>query len=98
MAPPAPADTIAALATMLPSSAFNVETPGCAPPVPHSDRKPSGAGGTTVAFNEYALADDGMFHALLWTGTVRACAAARIGPPKVPTVPRVSMIRHGVTA
>ena len=54
-APPVPEGTSAAFATMVPSESFRVDTPGCSPPVFHSDKKPKPAGGTTVAFNEYAL-------------------------------------------
>lgn len=57
--PELPAGTMAAFATILPSEAFSVETPGCGAPAPHSVKKPNGAGGTTVAFKEYACAAEG---------------------------------------
>src|SRR5713101_4182367 len=95
MLPLIDAGTIAAFAVMLASDAFNVDTLGCGAPAGHSDRKPSGAGGTTVAFNEYAFTVDGTPHPLLSIGTSRLCAAPMIGPPKMPAALRVSMTRQG---
>ena len=60
--PLAPAGTRAAFATTVPSKELSVDTSGM-PPLPHNVRKPRGAGGTTVAFSEYAFAVAGMPHA-----------------------------------
>ena len=56
MAPLAPAGTIAAFATTLPSNEFNVDTSGRAKPAGHADRKDSAPSGTAVTFSEYAAA------------------------------------------
>ncbi len=50
--PPAPAGTIAAFATTLPSHEFSVETTGCGDPAGHAERNDSRASGTTVTFSE----------------------------------------------
>jgi len=49
--PSAPAGTIAAFATTLPSNEFRVETRGCADPVGHVVRNESGPSGTTVTLS-----------------------------------------------
>ena len=59
MVPASEAGMSAALDVMLPSRAFSVDTVGCAPG-PHRVRKPSAAGGTTVAFSEKPAAVGGM--------------------------------------
>ena len=52
MAPFVPAGTIAALATIVPVSAFKVDTNGLGCPVGHAARNPKGPLGTTAKFNE----------------------------------------------
>src|SRR5580765_3943175 len=83
------AGTSAALATMLPSPAFSVETVGWPPP-PHKLRNPSPAGGTTVALSENAPAYAGMLHAEAVTTNSRDAEAANCGPPNGPAASRVS--------
>src|SRR5436190_10302525 len=92
--PPIPAGTSAALARTEPSTEFRVETVGWFPP-PHNERKPSGAGGTTVAFNENACAPAGTVQADDGTAKLRDWAAPITGPPKAPANPRVSAMRQG---
>jgi hypothetical protein len=52
IAPPLPAGTMAALATILPSNEFKVDTFGCVEPAGHAVRYWSGPCGTTVMFSE----------------------------------------------
>ncbi len=73
-----------------------MDTNGC-PPLPHNVRKERGAGGTTVAFSEYAFALAGMPHAEDGTMKLRDCAAPMVGPPKGPAALLVSKTRQGVT-
>src|SRR5438309_11933233 len=94
-APDKDAGTKAALATILPSPAFNVETVGCAPS-PHRVRKPKAAGGTTVAFSEYAPAVAGMPQVEAVTEKMCDAEEASCGPPKCPSAPRVSTMRQGM--
>src|SRR5690348_17245953 len=100
MDPFVPAGTIAAFATMSPASELRVDTSGLACPVGHTVRYPSGPLGTTVTFNAYAFAPDGMPHELPGTGKSRVDPAAIIGGPNAPLMfcpERVSANRHGVT-
>ncbi|MFN0165801.1 MAG: hypothetical protein ACKV22_05155 [Bryobacteraceae bacterium] len=101
-----PAGTAAALATICPWKAFNVDTIGRGVPVGQAVRYCSGASGTTVIFNEYALAFAGMPHGPSGIGTSRVAGlgAPRLGCPNSPVNPppaysgRVSISRQGVTA
>src|SRR5208283_5518899 len=95
--PPAPAGTIAAFATTLPSNEFNVDTYGCAESNGHSVRYDRCPSGTTVTFSEYAAAVAGMPHPPAGIGNDRAVPAPISGPPNGPSAPRVSATRHGVT-
>jgi len=54
MAAPVPAGTIAALAVIWPSAAFNVETKGWPCPEGHVVKNPSDPSGTAVKLAEYA--------------------------------------------
>jgi hypothetical protein len=54
MLPPVPANTMAALDLIRPSSELRVEARGCVCPVGHMVMKPSGPEGTTTTFTEYA--------------------------------------------
>jgi hypothetical protein len=73
-----------------PSPAFREDTVGCVPPCGHNVRKPSGPGGTTVAFSTYDWADAGAPQPLLVTFT-------SFGPLNggEPGGLRVSSTRHG---
>jgi hypothetical protein len=53
-------------------------------PLPHNVRKPRYAGGTTVAFSEYAFAVAGVPHDDDGTMKLRDCPAPMIGPPNGP--------------
>ena len=94
-APLGPAGIIAAFATIDASEAFNVDTDGI-PPLPHSVRNPSGAGGTTVAFNESALAVPGIPQTDDGAEKLRVSLPSIRGPPRSPAVSRVSRMRHGI--
>src|SRR5580704_1933631 len=90
IAPFVPAGTIAAFATIVPSESFNVETFGIGWPVGQVVRFPSGAPvttGTTVKFNEYAGAVDGMPQELAGMLKVREDWAAIAGGPYAPENP-----------
>src|SRR5580704_2743010 len=97
IAPFAPAGTMAALALILPSEEFRVETEGCDCPAAHTERNPSGPKGTTVRFREYAAAFAGIPQGLEGIVKLRLLLAGIDGPPKGPLALRVSAIRHGVT-
>ena len=61
---------------------------------------PTAPDGTTVKFNEYAWAVDGMEHPEERIGNVRSAYAARLGGPNAPVklwVVRVSAMRHGAS-
>ena len=91
---------MAAFATTVPVESFNVETFGLDCPAGHVVRFPSGPGGTTVKFSEYASAVAGIPQELDGTGNVRVCPASIDGGPNTPEKPapgRVSATRHGVT-
>ena len=60
IAPFVPAGTTAAFAATAPLYEFSVDAFGIACPVGHVVRYPSGPGGTTVKFNEYAAALTGI--------------------------------------
>src|SRR5207244_48503 len=97
--PLVPDGTIAALASTLACGEFKVETSGRDCPVGHVERKPSGPCGTTVMFSEYACAAEGMLQLLFGTGKSRMEPPMRVGGPKAPVMPslaRVSAMRHGV--
>src|SRR5689334_22445902 len=95
IAPSCPAGIIAAFATMLPSSAFNVDTVGRFWPAGQSVRYPRGPFGTTVAFRLYAWATNGTVQGLCKTGIVRVLPLTKLGPPSWPVALRESKIRHG---
>src|ERR1700722_5843598 len=100
MAPLAPAGTSAALASAVPVGELSVETPGYGSPEGHVDKKPSGPGGRTVRFSEYAWAVAGGSQELDRIGKSRSVYVARLGGPKDPLKSweaRVSAIRHGVS-
>src|SRR5260370_3479701 len=97
MAPPEPADAIAALALMRPSRELMADTAGCACPVGQTVRYPSEVWGTTVTFSAYAWALEGMPQELLGITKLRDVPAARYGPPNGPTEFRVSATRQGDT-
>jgi hypothetical protein len=84
------------------TGSFRVDTPGYGAPAGQTDRNDNGPGGTTVMFNEYAPALDGIVHVVeLGIGTERFTSAANDGGPKAPVkgwVERVSNTRHGVIA
>jgi len=82
--------TIAILEAITPSSAFSVDTTGCALPSGHSVRYPKPPVGTTVAFSTKAFALDGIPQELPVTLTGSA-------PLNEPLELRVSSTRHGVT-
>src|SRR4051812_31397732 len=96
MPPAAPAGTITAIASMAPYGILIVDTNGCAIPVGHVLRNPSGPVGAAVKFNEYARALPGIPQAERM-GKVRLTRPASAGPPSDPAGRRVSAIRHGVT-
>src|SRR5260370_16552360 len=78
-APLVPAGAKAALATIDPSYEFSVETLGM-PPLPHNVRNPRGAGGTTVAFSEYAFPAAGMPQAEDATSNLPLSTPPILGP------------------
>src|ERR1700676_2327080 len=88
---------MAALALMRPSKEFRVETNGCGWPVGHAVKNESGPCGTTVTFNEYAIAVDGIPQPLPGIAKARTSAASMLGPPKGPFGRRVSAMRQGLT-
>src|SRR4051794_39503480 len=94
-APFVPAATMAALALILPSVEFRVETVGWAWPAGQTERKPNGPRGTTVRLSEYARALAGMLQGPPGMLKSRVVAAARFGPPNGPAELRVSAIRQG---
>src|SRR5271165_13099 len=96
-APLEPAGTMAALALILPSGEFSVETPGCDCPAGQMVRYPSEPCGTTVTLSEYAVAVEGMPQGLLGIGKLRDEPPGMDGPPKPPDGLRVSTKRQGVT-
>ncbi len=100
MSPLVPAGTIAAFATTVAVGLLRVETTGWVSPAGHTDRYPSACReglGTTVKLSEYAigLRPDGM-QLLSSKGKLRGVCAARRGPPRSASVPRVSTRRQGV--
>src|SRR5271156_3023551 len=93
-----PAGTIAAFALVRPSGEFKVDTAGCPSPSGQIVRCPSGPGGTTVTFSEYATAVLGIpEHGPEGMAKLRVWLAASSGPPKGPSALRVSTTRQGVT-
>src|SRR5947199_7004405 len=98
--PPVPAGTIAALPTTCPCSAFSVAATGTGWPVGYIVRYPSGPGGTTVTFSEYAWATDGTGHGLDCKANGREPPPVRFGGPKPAgkAALRVSTARQGVIA
>src|SRR5262249_41879363 len=97
-APPTPAPTIAALALILPSREFSVETVGCGWPAGQIVKYPSvPVVGTTVTLSEYARAVAGIAQLLAGMGTSRVELASITGPPTGPGASRVSATRQGVT-
>src|SRR5581483_9929234 len=99
IAPPAPAGTIAALASTLPSVEFSVETFGYGCPAGHTERKGSVPKGTAVKLSEYATAEPGMLQPLDSRGMLRFAEPGSGGPPNWPVLPcpaRVSTARQGV--
>ena len=96
MLPAVPANTMAALDLMRPSSELRVETKGCVCPVGHMVMKPSGPLGTTATFTEYACAVAGTPQALDGMLKSRLELPAIAGPPNGPAGSRVSSTRHGV--
>src|SRR5689334_20854770 len=96
MLPAVPANTIAALDLMRPSSELRVETKGFACPVGHIVMKPSGPLGTTATFTEYACAVAGTPHALDGMLKSRLEPPPIAGPPNGAAGSRVSNTRHGV--
>src|SRR5215203_5319681 len=99
MAPPAPAATMAAFATIRPLKEFKVEAVGKGAPVGQARRNCNEPFlGTTVIFSEYALAVPGTVHPLVRTENDLSVFAGINGVPnpgpKLPN-PRVSAIRHG---
>src|SRR5438552_1387774 len=97
MEPPAPAGTMAAFATTLPSNALSVETDGWVCPAGHVVRKASGPAGTTVMFSEYAWAAAGIPQDALGMAKDPVCPPAIDGPPNGPAGNRVSAMRQGAT-
>src|SRR5580704_3181308 len=98
MLPLVPAGTMAAFAITLPSVEFKVETPGNPLPAGHTERKPRDWDGTTVKFNEYAVAVPGMEQPPERSGKSRLAKLAKAGGPKAPLFPcpvRVSTNRQG---
>src|ERR1051326_5344860 len=82
------------LARIEPSGEFRVETRGCGCPVGQTVRYPRDpALGATVTLMVYAAAVGGMPQELEAIGIVRVVPPATY----VPTAPRVSITRHGVT-
>jgi hypothetical protein len=75
-----------------------VDTTGWFNPVGHIDKYPSVPCGTTVIFNEYAAAVDGIRQADCRIGKSRGCKAANEGPPNGPFDARVSATRQGGSA
>src|SRR3954447_21121752 len=99
IAPPVPAATMAALATIRPLNEFNVDPVGNDPPVGQAIRNCKEPFlGTTVILSEYALAVPGTVHPLVKTENDLSVFAGINGVPnpgpKLPN-PRVSAIRHG---
>jgi len=88
---PLVAGTSAMFEVTEPSIAFSVETRGCVRPCGHNVRKPSGPGGTTVAFNTYDWADAGAPQPPL--ATLTSFCPLNGG---VPGGLRESSTRHGV--
>ena len=82
--------TMAMLEAITPSSAFSVDTNGCASFSGHSVRNPKPPVGTTVAFSTKASALEGIPQELPFTLTGSV-------PFIKPLEPRVSSTRHGVT-
>src|SRR5580692_8836206 len=87
---------MAALARVVPSSEFSVDTNGCACPVGQAVRYESAPCGTTVTLNAYAAALAGIPHELDGIRKVRLLPPASDGPPKAPFGLRVSRTRQGV--
>ena len=82
MALDGPAGTNAALARISPSTAFSVDTTGCAVPEGQVLSQPKApAVGTAVMFNEYAAAVVGMPHGLDGSGNDRVPLAGNAGGP-----------------
>lgn len=101
IAPPVPAGTTAALATIFPSKEFRIDTFGLAVPAGQAVRYCSMPVGTTVILSEYALAFDGIPQPLCAIGTSRCWPPVNAGAPNAPIKPysgRVSITRQGVTA
>src|ERR1019366_2220532 len=97
-APPLPTGMIAAFALTRPSREFSVETGGRDCPLGQMVKYPSiSPCGTTVTFNEYACAVDGIPHALAGMTKSRLLPPSIAGPPKGPAGLRVSATRQGVT-
>src|ERR1700683_5150215 len=99
IAPLVPAGTMAALATMAPLLAFNVETTGCDWPVGQMLRYSRGAGGTAVTLSENASAVEGTPQFAPVTWKLRVLLPAMVGGPNWPVLPcpvRVSATRQGV--
>src|SRR5271166_3665897 len=97
-APPAPAGTIAALAFVRPSVEFRVETVGWSSPVGQIVKYPKCCpAGTTVTFNEYAAAPEGMVAPQVpsWGSGKLRDVPPSIGPP--PPCCLVSTKRHGLS-
>src|SRR5580765_5341925 len=97
MPPAAPADAITALDLIRPSSELRLELCGRLCPAGQTVTNPSGPGGTTARFSEYACAVDGIPHEPAGMVNVRAAPPERMGPPKADVALRVSTTRHGVT-
>src|ERR1700730_9392691 len=87
ISPLVPAGTRAAFAITLPSEEFNVETPGKPRPTGQVERKPTGPGGTTVMFSEYACAVAGIPQLLDKIGKSRLRRPSRLGGPNAPVFP-----------